>query len=55
MIEPGDEAPDFALRDQDGREVKLSHFLGAPVVVYFYPKANTPGPKGNKTDRRGPG
>lgn len=43
MIEPGARAPDFALPDQDGREVKLSDFRGQPVVVYFYPKADTPG------------
>jgi peroxiredoxin Q/BCP len=43
VIEPGDKAPDFALRDQDGRQVKLSDFRGEPVVVYFYPKADTPG------------
>jgi peroxiredoxin Q/BCP len=43
MIEPGEQAPDFALPDQDGREVKLSDFRGRPVVVYFYPKADTPG------------
>jgi thioredoxin-dependent peroxiredoxin len=43
MIEQGDEAPDFALPDQDGREVKLSDFRGQPAVVYFYPKADTPG------------
>jgi peroxiredoxin Q/BCP len=43
MIEQGDQAPDFALPDQDGREVKLSDFRGQPVVVYFYPKAATPG------------
>jgi peroxiredoxin Q/BCP len=43
MIEPGDEAPDFELADQDGRMVKLSDFRGTPVVVYFYPKASTPG------------
>src|SRR5205807_2965331 len=43
VIEPGDEAPDFALPDQDGREVKLSDFRGTPVVLYFYPKADTPG------------
>ena len=43
MIEPGDEAPDFELPDQDGRAVKLSDFRGQPVVVYFYPKADTPG------------
>jgi peroxiredoxin Q/BCP len=43
MIEPGDPAPDFELPDQDGRAVKLSDFRGQPVVVYFYPKADTPG------------
>ena len=43
MIEPGDEATDFDLPDQDGRVVKLSDFRGTPVVVYFYPKADTPG------------
>ena len=43
MIEPGQQAPDFELPDQDGRPVKLSDFRGQPVVVYFYPKANTPG------------
>ncbi len=43
MIEQGDQAPDFELPDQDGRPVKLSDFRGGPVVVYFYPKADTPG------------
>ena len=43
MIEPGSKAPDFELPDQDGRTVKLSDFKGTPVVVYFYPKADTPG------------
>jgi peroxiredoxin Q/BCP len=43
MIEPGQPAPDFELPDQDGRAVKLSDFRGRPVVVYFYPKAATPG------------
>lgn len=43
VTEPGDKAPDFTLPDQDGREVKLSDFKGTPVVVYFYPKADTPG------------
>ncbi len=42
-IEPGDAAPDFELPDQDGRAVKLSDFRGQLVVVYFYPKADTPG------------
>jgi peroxiredoxin Q/BCP len=43
MIEPGEQAPDFELPDQDGRIVRLSDFRGQPVVVYFYPKADTPG------------
>jgi thioredoxin-dependent peroxiredoxin len=41
--EPGDLAPDFELPDQDGRMVKLGNFRGERVVVYFYPKAATPG------------
>jgi peroxiredoxin Q/BCP len=43
MIEQGETAPDFELPDQDGRAVKLSDFRGQRVVVYFYPKADTPG------------
>jgi peroxiredoxin Q/BCP len=43
MIEQGDIAPDFEVPDQDGRAVKLSDFRGQSVVVYFYPKADTPG------------
>ena len=43
MIEPGDTAPDFDLPDQDGRPVRLSGLRGRPVVLYFYPKADTPG------------
>lgn len=43
VIDQGDVAPDFELPDQDGRTVKLSEFRGRPVVVYFYPKASTPG------------
>ncbi len=42
-MEQGQTAPDFELPDQDGRLVKLSGFRGQPVVVYFYPKADTPG------------
>jgi peroxiredoxin Q/BCP len=43
VIEQGQQAPDFELSDQDGKAVKLSDFRGQPVVVYFYPKAATPG------------
>ncbi len=48
MIEQGDQAPDFDLPDQDGNPVKLSDLRGQPVVVYFYPKADTPDTKPNK-------
>ena len=43
VIKPGDQAPDFELPDQDGRAVKLADFHGQRVVLYFYPKADTPG------------
>jgi peroxiredoxin Q/BCP len=43
MIDAGDIAPDFTLPDQDGQEVSLSDFRGSPLVLYFYPKADTPG------------
>ena len=43
MIEPGDRAPNFTLPDQEGNKVKLSGLRGQTVVLYFYPKADTPG------------
>ncbi len=43
MLEPGQTAPDFTLPDQHGEKVSLSDFRGQPVVVYFYPKDDTPG------------
>ena len=43
MIEPGQDAPDFTLPDQDGEPVTLSSLRGRRVVLYFYPKADTPG------------
>lgn len=43
MIETGTEAPDFELPDQDGTPVRLSELRGRRVVLYFYPKADTPG------------
>lgn len=42
-LKPGDQAPDFESKDQDGNTVKLSDFRGKKVVLYFYPKDNTPG------------
>ena len=42
-LETGDKAPAFTLKDQDGKTVKLSDFKGSKVVVYFYPKDDTPG------------
>jgi peroxiredoxin Q/BCP len=42
-LKAGDPAPDFALPDQTGKTVKLSDFRGKKVVVYFYPRADTPG------------
>ncbi len=43
MLKEGDAAPDFTTKDQDGKEVKLSDFRGQKVVLYFYPKDDTPG------------
>ena len=43
MIDEGAEAPDFQLPNQDGQPVRLSDLHGHPVVLYFYPKADTPG------------
>ena len=43
MIEPGKKAPAFTLKDQDGVTHKLSQYEGRPVVLYFYPKDDTPG------------
>jgi thioredoxin-dependent peroxiredoxin len=43
MLSTNTEAPDFTLLDQDGDSVSLSSFKGHNVVLYFYPKANTPG------------
>ena len=43
MLKPGDSAPDFALLDQNENAVKLSELRGRKVLVYFYPKADTPG------------
>ena len=42
-ISAGIEAPDFTLADETGKELKLSDYRGSPVVLYFYPKDDTPG------------
>ena len=43
MLEPGQPAPDFTLPDQDGTPRSLEDYAGGTVVLYFYPKADTPG------------
>lgn len=43
MLETGIKAPDFTLLNQDGESVTLSQYLGKKVILYFYPKDNTPG------------
>ncbi|WP_010916677.1 thioredoxin-dependent thiol peroxidase [Thermoplasma volcanium] len=43
LLKVGDQAPDFETVDQSGSKVRLSDFKGQPVVLYFYPKDNTPG------------
>lgn len=52
MIETGHPAPDFELPDQDGNPVRLSDLRGQPIVLYFYPKADT-GEYKNSTNVRG--
>jgi peroxiredoxin Q/BCP len=41
-LKPGSPAPDFTVKDQNGKEVSLSQFKGKKVVIYFYPKDDTP-------------
>ena len=43
MLELGMQAPNFTLLNQNGEQVSLSDFLGRKVVLYFYPRDNTPG------------
>ena len=43
MLEIGMKAPNFTLKDKNGNDVSLSDFLGKKIVLYFYPKDNTPG------------
>ena len=43
MLEIGMKAPNFTLKDKNGNDISLSDFLGKKIVLYFYPKDNTPG------------
>jgi peroxiredoxin Q/BCP len=43
MLKVGDKAPDFTLPSDSGKPVKLSDFKGSTLVLYFFPKADTPG------------
>ena len=43
LVEPGKKAPAFSLKDQDNRTRRLADYAGRPVVLYFYPKDDTPG------------
>lgn len=43
MLKVGDKVPDFSAKDQDGNSINLSDYKGKKLVVFFYPKANTPG------------
>ena len=43
MLKPGDPAPDFTATSHDGRRVELAELRGKKVLLYFFPKADTPG------------
>ncbi len=43
MLKAGDQAPDFEVQDHLGEKVRLSDFRGRKVLLWFYPKADTPG------------
>ena len=43
MLEVGSKAPEFQLRDQDGNTVNITNFKGGKVLLWFFPKASTPG------------
>ncbi|AWW32477.1 thioredoxin-dependent thiol peroxidase [Echinicola strongylocentroti] len=51
-LETGNQAPDFEAKDQDGNTIKLSDYKGKKVVLYFYPKDNTPGCTAQACDLR---
>ena len=52
MLEVGQQVPDFTARDQNGDPITLSQFKGKKVVIYFYPKDNTPGCTAQACDLR---
>jgi len=52
MLKTGDKAPDFSATDQNGNEITLSGFAGRKLVLYFYPKDNTPGCTAEACDLR---
>ena len=43
LLEVGEKAPDFSVQDQTGKQISLSDFSGQNVILWFYPKADTPG------------
>ena len=43
LLSPGDKAPDFCVKDHTGKDARLSDFSGKTVILWFYPKADTPG------------
>ncbi|OFY39419.1 MAG: peroxiredoxin [Bacteroidetes bacterium GWF2_40_14] len=52
MLKKGDKAPDFMGKDHNGKDIKLSDFKGKKLVLYFYPKDNTPGCTAEACDLR---
>lgn len=52
MLKPGDKSPDFTGKDQDGNIINLSDYKGKKLVLYFYPKDNTPGCTAEACDLR---
>jgi thioredoxin-dependent peroxiredoxin len=52
LLKEGDKAPEFSALNQDGNEIKLSDFKGNKVVLYFYPKDDTPGCTAQACDLR---
>ena len=43
MLKAGDKAPDFKVKSDEGKDVALADFRGKRVILFFFPKANTPG------------